>query len=73
MRGSLLGAVLLLVLAAGDLLLYVSQDGMECQGDSCSTVAEITGAALFPLVVLAVVLALIAAARGLLGRGRRGA
>ena len=71
MRWPFLGAGLLLVLAGGDLLLYVSQDGMECQDENCSTVAEITGAVLYPLAILAVLLALAGAIRGLMGRARR--
>jgi hypothetical protein len=67
MRVPLLGAVVLLLLAAGDFLVYVSQDGMECQGDACSALAEITGAVFFPMVILAVLLALFGAVRGLLG------
>jgi len=43
---------------------------MECQGDACSALAEITGAVFFPMVILAVLLALFGAVRGLLGRGR---
>ena len=70
MRGPLLGAVVLLVLAAGDFLVYVSQDGMECKGEACSALAKITGAVFFPMVILAVLLALFGAVRGLLGRGR---
>jgi len=70
MRVPLLGAVVLLVLAAGDFLVYVSGGGMECPRGACSALAKIAGAVFFPMVILAVLLALFGAVRGLMGRGR---
>lgn len=73
MKRLLLALAVVLALAIVNGLLYVSADGMECQGDSCSTTADVTGALFFPLLILSAVLLVAVVARAALGLGDRSA
>lgn len=50
-------------MAIVDFVAYVASDGMECQGDSCSTVVDVTGALFYPLVIVGVALLLAVVAK----------
>ncbi len=63
MKRLALALAVVLALAVLNGALYVSADGMDCQGESCSTTADITGALFFPLLILAALLALAVVAR----------
>ena len=51
---ALVGALAaVVVLAVVTFAVYVASDGMDCQGDSCSTAADVSGALFYPLVIVA--------------------
>lgn len=58
-------------LAAVNLAVYVASGGMDCQGDGCSTAAEVSGALFGPLVIVAVILLLAIVAKSV-ASGARG-
>ena len=66
------------LLAVADFAVYVTSNGMECQGDNCSTAVDVTEALATPLVIVgaALLLAIVAgtvvgAVRGLRSPGSR--